>query len=89
MPTHGDIETISEKLVFRKHIKDSEFETRKVFEHETSNRNIKNIGTQLEMNRLDGNQMIRSADSSKRSEKHEPEVNPDPDPSSSDSSKSL
>ena len=31
-PTHGDIETISEKLAFRKYIKDSEFETREVFE---------------------------------------------------------
>ena len=39
-PTHGDIETISEKLAFRKYIKDSEFETREVFERETSNRNI-------------------------------------------------
>ena len=32
--------------------------------------------------------MTRSVDSSKRSEKHEPEVNLDPDPSSSDSSDS-
>ena len=31
-PTHGDIETISEKLAFRKYIKDLEFETREVFE---------------------------------------------------------
>ena len=31
-PTHGDIETISEKLAYRKYIKDSEFETREVFE---------------------------------------------------------
>ena len=27
-PTHGDIETIIEKLAFRKYIRDSEFETR-------------------------------------------------------------
>ena len=33
--------------------------------------------------------MTRSVDSSKRSEKHEPEVNLDPEPLSSDSSKSL
>ena len=33
-PTHGKIETISEKLVYRKFIKDSEFETREVFERE-------------------------------------------------------
>ena len=57
MAHRHDIETISEKIAYRKHIRDSEFETRKVFEHETSNRNIKNIGTRLEMNRLDENQM--------------------------------
>ena len=33
--------------------------------------------------------MARSVDTSKRSKKHEPEVNLDPDPSSSDSSDSL
>ena len=27
-PTYGDVETISEKLVYRKYIKDLEFETR-------------------------------------------------------------
>ena len=31
---HGEIETISEKLAHLKFIKDSEFETRKVFEQE-------------------------------------------------------
>ena len=40
-PTHGDIEMISEKLAYRKFIKDSEIETREVFERE----NIENIGT--------------------------------------------
>ena len=30
--THGEIETISEKLAYRKFIKDSDFETSKVFE---------------------------------------------------------
>ena len=40
-PTHDEIETISEKLAYRKFIKDSEFETREVFERE----NIENIGT--------------------------------------------
>ena len=39
-PTHGNIETISEKLVFRKYINDSEFETRELSERETSNQNI-------------------------------------------------
>ena len=38
-PTHDDIETISEKLAYRKHIRDSEFETREVLERETSNQN--------------------------------------------------
>ena len=33
-PTHGEIETISEKLAYRKFIKDSEFKTSKVFERE-------------------------------------------------------
>ena len=45
-PTHGDIETISEKLAYRKFIKDSEFETRKVLEQENIEReNIRNIET--------------------------------------------
>ena len=43
-PTHGEIETISEKLAYCKFIKDSEIETREVFERE----NIENIGTRLE-----------------------------------------
>ena len=45
--TH-DIETISEKIAYRKHIRDSEIETRKVFERETSNKNIENIVTRLD-----------------------------------------
>ena len=45
-PTNGDVETISEKLAYRKFIKDSEFETRKVFEQENIEReNIRNIET--------------------------------------------
>ena len=47
-PTHGDIETISQKLAFHKYIKDSEFETRELFDRETSNENIENIVTRLE-----------------------------------------
>ena len=35
-PTHGNVETMSEKLAYRKFIKDSEFETREVFEREIS-----------------------------------------------------
>ena len=46
--THDDIETISKKIAYRKHIRDSEFETREVFERETSKKNIENIGTRLD-----------------------------------------
>ena len=66
---HG-IETISKNIAYRKHIRDSEFETREVFERETSNQNIENIGTRLDQTRLDENQMTQSVDSSKRSKKH-------------------
>ena len=48
-PTHADVETMSEKLAYRKFIKDSEFETRELFERE----NIENIATRLETTRLD------------------------------------
>ena len=48
-PTHGDVELINEKLAYRKFIKDSEFETREVFERENSMlKNIENVGTRLE-----------------------------------------
>ena len=60
--THGDVETMSEKLAYRKLIKDSEFENIEVVERE----NIDNIGTRLETTRLD-DQMTHSVDSSKRS----------------------
>ena len=53
-PTHGDVETINEKLEYCKFIKDSEFETRKIFEREIiESKNIRNIETRLEMTRLD------------------------------------
>ena len=43
---HGENETISEKLAYLKFIKDSEFETRKLFERENIERgNIRNIET--------------------------------------------
>ena len=57
--THEDVETMVEKLAYRKLIKDSEFETREVFERE----NIENIGTRLEMTRQDENQMNQPVDS--------------------------
>ena len=43
--THNKIETISEKLAYRKHIRDSEFKTIEFLGRETSNQNIENIGT--------------------------------------------
>ena len=71
---HGKSEKISEKLAYRKFIKDSEFETSKVFERENieDRKNIKNIETRL--------RMTRSENSSTRSKKHGPKVNLDPDP---------
>ena len=58
-PTHGKIETISEKLAYRKFIKDSEFETSKVFERENieERENIKDIETRLRMTRIDKQKM--------------------------------
>ena len=83
---HGESETKSEKLAYRKFIKDLEFETRKIFERENieERENIKNIETRLKMTRLDDKQMIRSENSSTRSKNHGQKVNLDPDPSSSD-----
>ena len=59
---HGDVETRSEKLAYRKFIKDSEFETRKVFERENieERKNIRNIDTRSKMTRLDNKQKNRS-----------------------------
>ena len=53
--THGNIKTISEKSAYRKFIKDSDFETSKVFEQENieERKNIKDIKTQLRMTRID------------------------------------
>ena len=87
--THGVVHTRSEKLAYRKFIKDSEFVPRKVFERENIERgNIKNIETRLKMTRLDENQMTQSENSSTCSKKNEPKVNLDPNPSSSDLSDS-
>ena len=70
--TYDDIETISKKIAYRKHIRYLEFETREVLERETLNKNIENIDTRLDKTRLEkNNQMTRSTDSSKHSEKHE------------------
>ena len=90
MAIHGESETKSEKLAYRKFIKDSEFETRKAFERENieERETIRNIETRLKMTQLDDNQMNRSENSSTRSKKHKPKVNLEPDTSSSDSSDS-
>ena len=81
---------MSETTAYRNHIKNSEIETREVFERETSS--PENIQQRLPMNfetGLDNNQLTRSMDSSKHEETYKQEVNPDPEPSSSDSSETL
>ena len=55
-PTHGNFESISEKLAYRKFIRDSLFETREVFERGNIE-NIGNIETRLETTQLDKKQM--------------------------------
>ena len=57
--THGKIETISEKLAHCKFIKDSDFETSKLFERENieERENIKDIETRLRMTRIDEQKM--------------------------------
>ena len=83
--TH-DCETMSETIAYHNHIKNSEIETREVFERETSS--PENIQRTLPMNivtRLDNNKPTLSTDSSKHEETHEPEVNLDPETLSSDS----
>ena len=56
--THGDVETRSDKLAYRKFINGLEFETRKVFDRENIEReNIMIFETRLEMTRLDKNEM--------------------------------
>ena len=81
--TH-DFETISETKDYRNHIKNSEIETREVFERETSSsEDIQRTLPMYIVTRLDNNQLTRSTDSSKHEEMHKPEMNPDPEPSSS------
>ena len=51
--THDEIKNISEKLAYRKYIKDSDFETSKVFERGNIEReNIKDIEIQLRMTQI-------------------------------------
>ena len=76
--TH-DFETMSETTVYRNYTKNSEIETREVFERETLS--PENIQRTLPMNivtQLDNNKLTRSTDSSKYDKTHKPEVKPDP-----------
>ena len=76
-----------ETTAYRNHIKNSEIETREVFERETpSHENIQRTLPTDIVTQLDDNQLTRSTDNSKHEETHEPEVNLDPEPSLSDSS---
>ena len=52
-----DVETMRKMTAYRNHIKNSEIETRKLFERKMSNENIENIVTRLDKTRLDNNQM--------------------------------
>ena len=71
--TH-DFETMSETTDYRNHIKNSELETREVFEQETwSPENIQRTLPTDMVTRLYDNQLTRSTDSSKHEETHEPE----------------
>ena len=63
--TH-DFESVSEMTAYRNHIKNSEIETREVFERETSSpENIQQILPTDIVTRLDDNQLTQSTDSSK------------------------
>ena len=56
--THDKIKNRSEKLAYRKYIKDFEFETSKILERENIDReNIKEIETRLSMTRIDKQKM--------------------------------
>ena len=81
--TH-DFERVSETIAYSNHIKNSELETREVFERETENIPLTRQ-TDL-VTPLHENPLTRSTDGSKNEERYNPEVNPDPEPSSSDSS---
>ena len=56
--THDKIKNRSEKLSFRKYLKDLDFETIKIIEQEHKEReNIKEIETRLSMTRIDKHKM--------------------------------
>ena len=79
--TH-DFENMSETTAYRNHIKNSDFETREVFERETETIPLTQQ-TDL-LTTLHNNPLTQSTDSSKHEERHKPEVNSDPEPSFSD-----
>ena len=75
--TH-DFETVRETTVYRNHIKNSELETREVFERETGN--IPQTQQTDLVTTFNNNPLTRSTDSSKHEERNELEVNPDSAP---------
>ena len=78
----ADFETMSKTKAYRNHIKNSELETREVFERETwSPENIQRTLPTDMVTWLDDNQLTRSTYSLKHEETHEPEENPEQEPS--------
>ena len=74
-----------ETTAYRNHIKNSELETRNVFEQDTcSPENIQRTLPTDAVTRLDDNELTRSTDILKHEEKYELEENPDPELPSSD-----
>ena len=82
LASRHDLEKASKKIAYSNHIKNSELETRELFEQETGNITLTRQ-TYL-VTPLHENLLRRSTDSLKNEESHETEVNPDPEPSSSD-----
>ena len=77
-----DFERVSETTAYSNHIKNSELETRELFEWETEYIPLERQ-TDL-VTPLHENPLTRSTDGPKNEERHKPEVNLDPEPSSSD-----
>ena len=77
-----DFERVRKTTAYSNHIKNSELETREVFERETENIPLTRQ-TDL-VTPLHDNPLTWSMDSSKHSEMYEPEANLDQEPSSSD-----
>ena len=73
--TH-DFERMRKMTVYSNHIKNSELETREVFERETEN--IPQTRQTDLVTTLHDNPLALSMDSSKNEETQKPEVNPDP-----------